>query len=97
VAHRATLSFLPAAYFFKDTWLAYVLVGLPVLAFGGTLGIGLYWAVRHPDRLLSEDFAILDWLKQTAQTEGGLIQAGQLTPNPTGPKIHAGTAPQETK
>jgi hypothetical protein len=77
-----TLSFLPAGYFFKDTWLRYLLVGLPVFAFAFTLGIAWYWAIWKPNMLLSEDYEILDKLATMALTKDGAIPAGDPVVNP---------------
>jgi hypothetical protein len=78
-----TLSFLPAGYFFKDHWLVYFLIGLPLVAFSVTLIIAWCWAIFKPDFLLSEDYeALMKQLANTAATKEGLIPAGVPIANP---------------
>ena len=69
----SSLSFLPAAYFFKDNWIVYPLGLLPFFAFAFTLGIGFYWALKKPQLLQSEEFKLLEKLLENSfQTKTGL-------------------------
>jgi hypothetical protein len=80
-----TLAFLPAGYFFKDTWLADLLVCFPVGAYLITLAIGWYWAIRKPDLLLSEENELARILANIALTESGPILVGKPVGNPSPP------------
>jgi hypothetical protein len=75
-----TLAFVPAGYFFKDKWLVYLLVGLPVVAFFITLLIAWWWAIFKPHLLLSEDAQLLQQALNLAITKEGITPAGEAVP-----------------
>jgi hypothetical protein len=77
----ASLSFLPAAYFFKGNWMVYPLGLLPFAAFSSTLGVGFYWALKKTHLLQSEEFKILDKLLESSfQTKTGFVDQASLQP-----------------
>jgi hypothetical protein len=82
-----TLSFLPAGYFFKGSWLVYPLVGLPFGAFTITLLIAWCWAIWKPEMLYSEDYQLQEKLLATlAFTKDSAVPAGEPVVNPQADK-----------
>lgn len=81
-----TLALLVATYFLKDDLVAkYVCLGLAALPLLVTLSVGVFFAVKHPDRLQSEEFVIRQQELTMIEKKGGLLlpldqSEGEQTP-----------------
>jgi hypothetical protein len=53
-----TLPSLAAAFWTVDLWKSFVFFGLAIFPVGMTAGVYLYFMIRDPDRIQSEDYRI---------------------------------------